>query len=98
MPGEPRASAVQRALSVARRLTAVQAAGLVGGMMVAVVMLYAVSAAGAASTGSREPGGAPSVAAQAPRLQLGDGVPPATATVTASPTASPPLTPPTAPA
>ncbi len=94
MLDESRASAIHRVLSVARRLTAVQAAGLVAGMTVAVVMFYAVSAAGAASTAAREPGIAPGAVAQAPRLQLGDGMPAATAT--ASPTASLTFAPPTA--
>ncbi len=105
MPDESRASVAHRALSWQRRLTAVQAAGLIVGMSVAVAMLYAVSAAGAASTGGRDLTTPPLAGADntAPRLQLGDGMPLATATATASPTLTPPtatatLVPPPAPA
>ncbi len=59
MPDEPRPSVVSRALARARRLTTVQAAGLIAGMTLAVFALYATSAAGNASAnGSGQPDGA----------------------------------------
>jgi len=91
MPDKTRAYVTLRALSWPRRLTAVRAAGLVVGMTLAAAMLYAVSAAGAASTGSRE--AATSLRASAgrsvPRLQLGDGMPPPTETPTTTATSTP---------
>ena len=90
MPDEPRASVVRRTLSIARQLTAVQAAGLIAGITAAAAMLYAVSAAGAASSGGRGPATLPIAGGPVARLPLGDGLPPATATPTASPTPVPP--------